>query len=142
MLKVLVSAEPIEPVDRARMVNAFPAVEFTFAAGPEKMLAGAPEAEVIFTKGLPRPALDAAVRLRWIQAGTAGVDGLLRLGVRERGVVLTNARGAHGIPMAENVLTMALCFATRMHLMIRSQRARSKIGRQVLREKWELHGQT
>ncbi len=77
-----------------------------------------------------------------MQAGTAGVDGLICQGLRERDVLLTNARGAHGIPMAENILTMALCFATRMHLMIRSQRTRGRIGRQVIRDKWELHGQT
>ena len=65
-----------------------------------------------------------------MQAGTAGVDGLLRLGLRERpDVLLTNARGAHGIPMAENILTMALCFATRMHLLIRGQRERASSGR-------------
>lgn len=142
MVTVLVSAEPIEPDDRARMVAAFPAVRFIFAATADEMRAAAPEAEVIFTKGTTREALAAATRLRWVQAGTAGVDGLLRLGLGQRDVLLTNARGAHGIPMAENILTMALCFATRMHLMIRTQRARGKIGRQVREEKWELHGQT
>ncbi|MGH2367983.1 MAG: D-2-hydroxyacid dehydrogenase [Chloroflexota bacterium] len=142
MLKVLVGAEPISPQDRARMVHVFPQVDFTFATTPAEMRAAAPDAEVIFAKGIPGDVLATAVKLRWVQAGTAGVDGLIRLGIRERDVLLTNARGAHGIPMAENILTMALCFTTRMHLMIRGQRARGKIGRQVIREKWELHGQT
>src|SRR5687768_11268386 len=44
--------------------------------------------------------------------------------------------------MAENILTMALCFATRMHRMIRGQTSRAKIGREVIVEKWELEGQT
>jgi phosphoglycerate dehydrogenase-like enzyme len=142
MVTVLVSAEPIAPEDRARMVAAFPAARFIFAGTAEEMRAAAPEAEVIFTKGMTREALAAAARLQWVQAGTAGVDGLLRLGLGQRAVLLTNARGAHGIPMAENILTMALCFATRMQLMIRTQRERGKISRRVITEKWELHGQT
>ncbi|MBI3970075.1 MAG: D-2-hydroxyacid dehydrogenase [Chloroflexi bacterium] len=124
------------------MVRAFPQVRFTFANSRDDFVAAAPEAEVIFAKGVPQEALEAAARLRWLHAGTAGVDRLLRMGIRERHVILTNARGAHGIPMAENILAMALCFATRMHLMIRTQRERGRIGRRVIADKWELHGQT
>jgi phosphoglycerate dehydrogenase-like enzyme len=142
-MKVLVGAEPIAAPDRERMVARFPQVAFSFAEDAAAMVAGAPEAEAIFAKGIPREALAGARALRWVQAGTAGVDGLLRLGLRERpDVVLTNARGAHGVPMAENVLTMALCFATRMHLLLRGQRERARLGPRVIREKWELHGQT
>jgi phosphoglycerate dehydrogenase-like enzyme len=141
-MNILVGAEPIALADRERMAARFAQLRFTFATSPSEMLAAAPEAEVIFAKGIPRAVLEAATQLRWVQAGTAGIDGLLRQGLGERSVLLTNARGAHGIPMAENILTMALCFATRMHLMIRAQRSRGKIGREVIRDKWELHGQT
>jgi phosphoglycerate dehydrogenase-like enzyme len=141
-LLVLVGAAPIRPEDRQRMTAAFPAVRFTFAETESEMVAAAPSAQVIFAKGLPRAVLEGATGLRWVQAGTAGVDGLLRLGIRERRVLLTNARGAHGIPMAENVLTMALCFATRMHLFLRTQREHRRIAARVTQEKWELHGQT
>lgn len=142
MVNVLVGGESIEPADRVRMLEAYPQVRFTFAETREALAGHAPEAEIIFAKGVGKEILDAAGTLRWIQAGTAGVDALMRAGIRQREVVLTNARGAHGIPMAENVLTMALCFATCMHLMIRTQPQRSKLGRRVLREKQELHGQT
>ena len=141
-VRVLVGAAPVAAEDRDRLVRDFPAVSFTFAETAQEMIDAAPAAEVIFAKGIPREALEGAPRLRWVQAGTAGVDGLLRLGIRERGVLLTNARGAHGVPMAENILCMALCFATRMHRMIRRQRARGKIGPEVIEEKWELEGQT
>src|SRR6476646_1208684 len=89
---VLVAAQPIDLVDRERLRRAFPQVRFTFAETAEQWLAAAPDAEVIFAKSIPREALVAATRLRWVQAGTAGVDGLLRLGVRDLNVVLTNAR--------------------------------------------------
>jgi phosphoglycerate dehydrogenase-like enzyme len=145
-LAVLIQGENVAPEDRSRLHQAFPDVSFIFAESRDDLIAAAPDADVIFGKGVTREVLQAAGRLRWVQAGTAGVDGLLRAGIRDvatsRGVQLTNARGAHGIPMAENILTMMLCFATRMHLMIRGQRQRAKIGRQVQQQKWELHGQT
>jgi phosphoglycerate dehydrogenase-like enzyme len=106
------------------------------------MLAAVPDAEVIFSKMVTRELLAAARRLRWAQAGTAGVDGWIRAGIRDLDVILTNAHGAHGIPMSENILCMAFCFATRMHLLIRGQKGRAKIGRQVVHAKWELEGQT
>ncbi|HXI18310.1 MAG TPA: D-2-hydroxyacid dehydrogenase, partial [Chloroflexota bacterium] len=143
---VLVQADPIAPPDRARLTSAFPTVHFTFAVTKEEVLAAAPTAEVLFGKGISREILDAAVALRWVQAGTAGVDGLIRAGIAalaaERCVVLTNARGAHGAPISENILTMALCFATRMHVMLRAAPSRQKPHRRVLQEKWELEGQT
>jgi phosphoglycerate dehydrogenase-like enzyme len=99
------------------------------------------EARVIGAQGITAEAVAAARHLRWFQAGTAGVERILRL-LEGREVIVTNARGAHGIPMAENVLAMALCFATRLHLFLRTQRARGRLGRRVIAEKWELHGQT
>jgi phosphoglycerate dehydrogenase-like enzyme len=114
-------------------------------------MAAAPRIEVIFTKGVEAAvigaqginveAVNAAKNLRWFQAGTAGVERVLKL-LEGRDVVVTNASGAHGIPMSENILTMALCFATRMHRLIRTQAQRSRLGREVISEKWELHGQT
>jgi phosphoglycerate dehydrogenase-like enzyme len=135
-----VGAEPIEEEDRRRMEAAFPDVTFEFAEGAAAALAAAPSAEVIFSKSVD--ALASAPVLRWFQAGTAGVDRAVRLLEGRPEVVVTNARGAHGVPMAENILTMALCFATRMHRLIRTQPQRTKIGREVIAEKWELEGQT
>src|SRR5687767_12393780 len=122
------------------MVAAFPDVRFEFAEGAAAALAAALSAEVIFSKSTD--ALAAAPGLRWFQAGTAGVDRALRLLEARPEVVVTNARGAHGVPMSENILTMALCFATRMHRLIRTQPRKAKIGREVIAEKWELEGQT
>ena len=136
----MIGAEPIEEQDRERIRAAFPDARFTFAESSAEALAAAPEAEVVFSKSTD--ALAAAPLLKWFQAGTAGVDRALKVLEGRPEVVLTNARGAHGVPMAENILTMALCFATRMHRLIRTQPQKAKIGREVIAEKWELDGQT
>jgi phosphoglycerate dehydrogenase-like enzyme len=52
---------------------------------------------------IPKDALAAAPRLRWVQALTAGVEGWLDRGVPP-GLALTCARGTHRVQMPENIL--------------------------------------
>lgn len=141
-LKALVEAAIVAPEDRARLLAAFPLVNFVFADDERAWLEAAPAAEVIFAKAVRPTALDRAGRLRWVQAGTAGVEGWLRSGILARGVRLTNARGAHGVPIAEQVLAMALCFASRLALLLRAQPAQPGVAARVIAEKFELEGQT
>jgi phosphoglycerate dehydrogenase-like enzyme len=139
-LRVLVGAATIEERERRWLAETFPEAAFTFADdGPRGT---GSDYEVIFSKGVDAAVIEAARGLRWFQAGTAGVERVLKALEGRPEVVVTNARGAHGIPMAENILTMALCFATRMQRLIRTQPQRARIGREVIAEKWELHGQT
>jgi phosphoglycerate dehydrogenase-like enzyme len=127
----------------ARLRERFPTVRFIPAWEPGALLAAAPEADIVFTKGLPADFVAQAPRLRWVQAGTAGIEHALRAGLMERpDIVLTNARGAHGIPMAENILAMMLAFAIRLHTLVRAQEGRRWIKAQAIAEKFELHGQT
>ena len=126
---------------RERLRTAFPDVAFTFASSSAEVVAAAPGADVMLAHSLPREAAEAAVRLRWLQAGTSGVSHLLYSEFRERGVVLTNAR-AQGLPMAELVLAMMFAFATRLPLLIGARVAREPAGLRVAREKFELEGQT
>jgi len=76
-----------------------------------------------------------------VQAGTAGVDRLLT-GLAGRDVLLTNASGAHGVPMAELVLGMMLSFAAGLHTAIRAPADYHAPRGQILREKFELEGQS
>jgi D-2-hydroxyacid dehydrogenase (NADP+) len=137
---VLVAID-LGPVWRERLVREFPGVEFTFAQDPAQVVAAAPEAEVILAHSLPREAVAAATRLRWVQAGTAGVSHLLYSEFRERGVALTNAR-AQGVPMAEMVLAMMFAFATRLPLFIEARPRREWVAQRAVRGKFELAGQT
>src|SRR6266542_1463619 len=96
-LHVLVCPNTIDDADQYHLAALFPDLHFTFAATPEAALAAAPSAEIVFSK--PVDFLTAAHNLRWFQAGTAGVERILAL-LAGRDVIVTNARGAHGIPMA------------------------------------------
>jgi phosphoglycerate dehydrogenase-like enzyme len=140
-LTVLIG-EDVGEANLARMRATFPNVNFQLCRDEAAFHAVAPQADIIFSKRFFPRALDAATRLQWIQAGTAGVNHLLAMGLDKRDVLLTNASGAHGIPMAELILSMMLAFATGLHTLMRGQSRRGRVGKQVIRDKFELEGQT
>ena len=140
-LLVLV-AEDVGEANMARLRNAYPEIEFRSCLGRDALAAGAVDADIIFAKSLPGEAVRVARRLRWVQSGTAGIGGMLDAGLRESDVLLTNASGAHGVPIAELILSMMLAFATGLHRLIRGQRSRSRLFEAIIEEKSELEGQT
>jgi len=67
------------------------------------------------------PYFDAASKLRWIQTLSAGVEKIIFPALINSDVLLTSARGIHGIPVSEHVLAMLLSFTRGLHLNLRSQ---------------------
>lgn len=139
---IVLIGEAIGEANVARLRQAHPDLEFRYSVDRETYLANVPDAEIIFSKQFPPGTLDLAENLRWIQAGTAGVNHLLAAGVGERNIILTNARGAHGTPIAEQTLALMFAFANRLPLLLRGQNERKQVARQVIAEKFELAGQT
>lgn len=134
--------------DNLKLVrDGFPDVDFRFAPDEGTLREVAPDTEILFTKAVYPDALASAGRLRWVQAGTAGVDRWLQTDLLDRGVRLTTATGAHGTPIAELTIGMMLTFATGLLRLIGSPKLRDPSERkdtvrQVHREKFELEGQT
>jgi phosphoglycerate dehydrogenase-like enzyme len=139
---IVLVGEDVGQANLTRMREAYPEIAFRFCPTEDEFVTQAADADIIFTKRFPPQALERAGRLRWVQAGTAGVGHLLALGLAERDVLLTNASGAHGVPMAENIIAMMLAFATRLHTLIRAQESHDRTRERVLCEKFELDGQT
>ncbi|WP_276261513.1 D-2-hydroxyacid dehydrogenase [Haloglomus litoreum] len=79
------------------------------------------DVRVLVTFEPPRDLGVPEVSPRWIHALTAGVDGYDIGGLRERGVVLTNASGVGAEPVAEQVLGYLLTFERRLHRAVRQQ---------------------
>ncbi|MGD2188200.1 MAG: D-2-hydroxyacid dehydrogenase [Desulfobacterales bacterium] len=82
--------------------------------------------------------LASAPHLKWIQAITAGVDNLPLQEIKEREIILTNARGVHKIHMAEYALAAMINMARNFHVMHRNQ-LKGKWDRTV--PQTEIHGQ-
>lgn len=87
------------------------------------------EAEVLLLGSVPASVLDHVVsrspRLRWIHSASAGVDRVTTAAVRERGLIVTNARGVFSRPIAEYVVMMSLAIARRLPQLLELQRERT-----------------
>ncbi len=129
-MKVLTSVVPdgvwVLPhalVDRLR--GQFPGLEIVDAPGSAERLRELPDVEIAFLSRLRADEFDPARRLRWIQSPAAGVGNLLFPALRESAVVVTNARGIHGAPIAEHVIAVSIALFRQLHRAIRRQAAHS-----------------
>lgn len=139
---VVVVGEAIGETNLARLRQAHPDIEFRYCIEQETYLANVADAEIIFSKQYPPGTFDRAQQLRWVQAGTAGVNHLLAAGITERNILLTNARGAHGTPIAEQTLALMFAFANRLPTLLQAQSTQQIVKARVIAEKFELAGQT
>jgi phosphoglycerate dehydrogenase-like enzyme len=87
------------------------------------------EAQVLLRGGVPAAVLDHIVarapRLQWIHSVSAGIDRVSTPLVRERGLLVTNARGVFSRPIAEYVVMMSLAIARRLPQLLELQRERT-----------------
>jgi phosphoglycerate dehydrogenase-like enzyme len=66
-----------------------------------------------------------APRLSWVHSASAGVERALTPSARDRGVVITNARGVFSRPIAEYVVMMILAISRRLPQLLELQRERT-----------------
>lgn len=64
--------------------------------------------------GLGRAQIPEATRLRWLQTGGAGVNGLITPEMRESDLIITNASGIHAEPITEHMFGMLLMVTRRL----------------------------
>lgn len=118
----------------------YPQLEIVQRTDREGIFEHLPRADILLTFFLcTRKMLDAAPRLKWIQAISAGVDYMDLAEIRRRGILLTNGRGIHKIHMAEFTLAAMINLARGFHTMFRNQ-MQKKWDRNVPQK--EIHGAT
>ena len=87
------------------------------------------DVEVLLRGWLSSDAFDRLVarapRLNWVHSASAGVERALTPAARERGLVITNARGVFSRPIAEYVLMMILAVSRRLPGLLELQRERT-----------------
>lgn len=81
------------------------------------------QAEILVSFGntITEEILDLYPNLRWIQVMSAGVDHFPLTVLAKRGIILTNARGAHQIQMTEHVIWSMLSLFRQAHIYVRQQ---------------------
>jgi phosphoglycerate dehydrogenase-like enzyme len=112
--------EPPPAIDPARDL-----AELRYVGDVSGVATAMTDADAIFSWGAGRAWLEGAftdaTRLRWIQAASDGVDGLLFPALAESEVVVTNARGIFDEPIAEWVIAAMLAFTTGLHTSVVDQ---------------------
>jgi phosphoglycerate dehydrogenase-like enzyme len=87
------------------------------------------DVEVMLRGRLPAPVFDRilarAPQLRWVHSATAGVERALTPASRDRGLVITNARGVFSRPIAEYVMLMILAVSRRLPELLELQKERT-----------------
>jgi phosphoglycerate dehydrogenase-like enzyme len=79
-------------------------------------------AEAYFGFGITQDLVAAGSRLRWVHSAAAGVGNVLKSGIADTDILLTNAAGIHAIPMAEFVVGSVLYFLRGLDVAIDQQR--------------------
>ncbi|MES2176964.1 MAG: D-2-hydroxyacid dehydrogenase [Gemmatimonadota bacterium] len=79
-------------------------------------------AEVYFGFGITPDLFQAAKALRWVHSAAAGVGNVLKSGIADTSVALTNSAGIHGPPISEFVVAGLLHFMRGLDVAIDQQR--------------------
>lgn len=100
-------------------------VPIEFAKTFAESKTGIRDAEIVFTtgSGIPESLFASADELRWIQTVSSGIDGFDMSALEQAGVILTNAAGINGEPVAEQTLGYMLMFERKIHRGYRQQLA-------------------
>ena len=97
-----------------------PAVRLLMAQNEEAAVSLAASAEAIYSFN-SRKLFESAPRLRWVQAGSAGVESYPMELFRARGIMLTNAKEIYGIQLADHAMALVLAFSRQLPFLFRAQ---------------------
>ena len=137
-MKILLNIDMEEQyVEQIRAVSE--EVEVIQCRSGEEILEAMPEVEAVLG-GFNREMFRRAERLRWVQTGSAGVNGILYPEFVESEVVLTSAKGIVGVHLAEHAMALLLCLTRAIMHAVRRPNWDVKV--RMRQEAWELIDRT
>lgn len=117
ILSTIIPKEDIQ----TKMTRAFPDLTFLYQETwtDEKLQ----EAEILITYGedLTDEIIERAVNVKWIMVMSAGLELMPMTSIEKRGIMVTNARGIHKIPMAEYTMGMLLQYEKKLKQLIENE---------------------
>ena len=106
-----------------KLKKAAPGLEFLVARDAEEALALAPRADAA-SGFCTDELLDAAPRLKWVQASSAGVEKYPFDKMKEKGITFTNAKDIYGIQLADHTMAFILAFSRQLPFLFQAQQKR------------------
>ncbi|KSU80848.1 Phosphoglycerate dehydrogenase [Fictibacillus enclensis] len=119
---IVTSAKIRQDLQKA-LLDRFPNDNFYFHENINEAQTNLKNAEILITLGedLSREHIEEAVHLEWIMVISAGMDRMPFHAIKEKGILVTNARGIHKTPMAEYTMGMILQTARQAKILIKHQ---------------------
>lgn len=110
-----------------KLIDQYPALTFKFFENIKEASTLIKEMDILMTFGedLTDDDIYRATKLKWIMVLSAGVDQMPFKAIQERGILITNARGIHKVPMAEYAIAMLLNYY-RQNLQFAHQQAEKR----------------
>jgi phosphoglycerate dehydrogenase-like enzyme len=123
LLILLTLPEPVRNQYRDRLQARFPNLAITVVDHHSKAdrYIGDTDALLTFAPMLSGKLLEAATRLKWVQALGTGVDNLTDQAALRKDVIVTNVRGIHGAPVSEAAIAAMLALARDLPRAVRAQ---------------------
>src|ERR1700744_1542436 len=123
LLILLTLTEVVPTQYRDRLTARFPELSITLVdphsqAGPH---VGQADALLTFAPMLTPKVLEAASRLKWVQALGTGVDNLTDQAALRKDIIVTNVHGIHGPPVSEAAIAAMLALARNLPGAVRAQ---------------------
>ncbi len=103
-----------------QLQKAAPNLEFLVARDAAEALALAPRADAA-SGFCSDELLDAAPRLKWVQASSAGVEKYPFDKLKAKGITFTNAKDIYGIQLADHTMALILAFSRQLPFLFRAQ---------------------
>lgn len=119
----IVSSAKLKTRIKERLISNYPDFEFSFRKDINEAIGDLVEADVFITYGedLTDEIIVQAKNLKWIMVISAGLDQMPFTTIKEKGILVTNAKGIHKIPMAEYAISMMLQVARQSKKLIKNE---------------------
>ncbi len=118
-MKVVFSAR-LKSNIKAKLITTYPELQFHFLKDIDEAINDLLDADILVTYGedLTTEIINQVKNLKWIMVISAGLDQMPFEAIQKKGILVTNARGIHKIPMAEYTMTMILQIARKTKQLI------------------------
>ncbi|MGE8207576.1 D-2-hydroxyacid dehydrogenase [Heyndrickxia sp. NPDC080065] len=124
-MKIVFTFEP--PFEmKADLNSSYPDIQFHYFQNAELAKEDMKNTEVIVTYGedLDDEHIYQAEKLKWIMVTSAGLERMPFKAIKEKNILVTNARGIHKIPMAEFTIGLILDYAKSFQRLWKNNRSK------------------
>lgn len=122
-MKIITSFN-VNPKIQNQLMETFPKIEFSFHGSMKEAMTEIDSAEILVSYGgdINEEVINKAAKLKWIMVFSAGIEKIPFDAIKQKGILVTNARGTSKTPMAEYTIGMILQVARKTKQLIESEK--------------------